>query len=333
MASTSLASFETLVKKVRETFLVGQQKIEEERVLTYWKAGKLIKEHLLHFKDRADYGKFTIRKLAKNLELTESVLWRTLRFAEEFPILAARQQLTWAHYRALITVPDLKKREALERQAAKEGWTSRDLEIEVRNENWSKRVESNEGKSPVKLTVPELGNFYTYKIIRPEIVHSKSNELLIDLGLSITIELNRFADQTFKPETFVHSVKDAKGNYSIQKSSSATLKNLYTYQAFVEKVIDGDTLKVEIDLGFNTRIREIIRLKSIDCPELDTPEGKSAKNFVETQLEAQPFITIKTTRADKYRRYLGEVFFSQKAQPVFLNQLLLDKGHAVRVRD
>src|SRR3990167_7609795 len=50
-----------------------------------------------------------------------------------------------------------------------------------------------------------------------------------------------------------------------------------TYKAFIERVVDGDTLIVKIDLGFETRIREYLRLRGIDAPETDTAEGKRSE--------------------------------------------------------
>ena len=52
--------------------------------------------------------------------------------------------------------------------------------------------------------------------------------------------------------------------------------NLYQYKAFVTKVYDGDTITVEIDLGFKTSVKgEKIRLSRINAPEL---RGSSREN-------------------------------------------------------
>ncbi|MBI4711252.1 MAG: thermonuclease family protein, partial [Candidatus Omnitrophica bacterium] len=249
------------------------------------------------------------------------------------------------HYRALIAVSDEKKRLALAVEASKGEWSSRDLEIEIRNLLWDARVEKSDGKAPSLLPVPEPGPLFTYKIIRPETIHSRSNELLIDLGFSTVLELNRVSNALFKPDTIVTSSKDAKGRYSLRSvPSSRPLPGgedqgegvLYTYQAFVERVIDGDTLKVEIDLGFNIRIRQTLRLKGIDCPEMGSAEGKAAKRFVENALQGLESITLKSTqtRKEKWGRYLGDVFCMDKTgKQQYLNNALLEKGQAVRVRE
>jgi endonuclease YncB( thermonuclease family) len=351
----SVSTYTALRDKVRETLLFGQKRIEEAKVRTYWETGRYINEHLQVNGARTSYGEKVIRRLGDDVKLHYSVLQKCSQFAEMFPkfkIVSARRQLTWAHYRALLTVPDEKKRLQLVDRAIKEDWVSRDLEIEVRNLLWDERVEKSDGKVPLLLAVPVLGPFFTYKIIKPETIHSKSNELLIDLGFSTVLELNRISDTAFKSDALVTSVKNAKGKYSLDVARCA-LSGLYTYQAFVERVVDGDTLKVEIDLGFNVRTRQYIRLRGIDCPEMDTKEGVAAKRFVENALQGLESITLKTVKSDKYDRYLGDVFLparslkasatgpgatrpecnNEKAgQQQYLNNILLEKGMAVRVR-
>jgi hypothetical protein len=59
---------------------------------------------LLH-KERADYGAQVVPKLARDLGVSDTVLYRCPRFARAFPILAARPELSWAHYRALLHSP------------------------------------------------------------------------------------------------------------------------------------------------------------------------------------------------------------------------------------
>ena len=50
------SEYQTLLRRVREILIEGQQKIEEERVRTYWKTGRHILSHLLKYEDRAEYG-------------------------------------------------------------------------------------------------------------------------------------------------------------------------------------------------------------------------------------------------------------------------------------
>ncbi len=114
---------------------------------------------------------------------------------------------------------------------------------------------------------------------------------------------------------------------------------LHTYLAIVEKVIDGDTLEVRIDLGFDVWRVEHIRLRGLDAPELGSPKGQAAKRFVARELADIPFVVVHTYKTDKYARYVADVFYlaeSKKKELIFekgtfLNQQLLDKGHAERM--
>jgi endonuclease YncB( thermonuclease family) len=55
---------------------------------------------------------------------------------------------------------------------------------------------------------------------------------------------------------------------------------MYEYMAKVTRVIDGDTIEVEIDLGFKIKHTTILRLSGINAPELRTPEGVAAKRYL-----------------------------------------------------
>ena len=111
---------------------------------------------------------------------------------------------------------------------------------------------------------------------------------------------------------------------------------MYEYQATVLRVIDGDTIEVDIDLGFSTIIKKrSVRLKGIDTPETRTRDlvekeaGLRAKDRVEGLCPPGSVITLRTTidKGDKYGRILGEIFVTGVVQSV--NQLLLEEGHAV----
>ena len=104
----------------------------------------------------------------------------------------------------------------------------------------------------------------------------------------------------------------------------------------VEKIIDGDTLKVRLNLGFGQWHRETLRLRGLDCPELDTKEGAAAKTFVQAYIKEAQTLTVRTSRSDKYDRYLADVFISQGSEPdaatdIYLNNLLLQNNHANRM--
>ena len=156
----------------------------------------------------------------------------------------------------------------------------------------------------------------------------------MDLGFGFFRDLTARQLSQFARGDIVET-RPFKDPYKIFKTNRAP-KDLFTYRAYIEKVIDGDTLKVRLDLGFASWKRETLRLRGIDCPELDTPEGRKAKVFVQSCLKDAPSIIVYSSRSDKYDRYLADIFIPRVKEPdpatdIYLNNLLLETGHAKRV--
>ena len=88
---------------------------------------------------------------------------------------------------------------------------------------------------------------------------------------------------------------------------------MYTYRAKVKRVIDGDSVVIDIDLGFDTWIKDQnVRLYGIDTPEVRTKDpwekkhGKLAKQFVEQVLPEGSDVRITTVKDDdKFGRVLA----------------------------
>lgn len=109
----------------------------------------------------------------------------------------------------------------------------------------------------------------------------------------------------------------------------------YTYVAWLpdgpHSIHDGDTLHATIDLGMDVAINVTIRFYGLNAPELATPAGKVAKQFVldwfTIHAPSGKFVirTIKDSR-EKYGRYLGEITASDGAN---LNAELVATGNAV----
>ena len=106
----------------------------------------------------------------------------------------------------------------------------------------------------------------------------------------------------------------------------------------LNRVVDGDTLLVTVDLGFGIWRDQRLRLRGLDAPPLETLEGVKAKKFVEKELKKCEFLILKTYGTDLYERYLVDVFYLASEsdegrvmkEGLFLNQRLLDAGFAKR---
>jgi micrococcal nuclease len=106
---------------------------------------------------------------------------------------------------------------------------------------------------------------------------------------------------------------------------------MFEYSAKVIEVIDGDTIDVSIDLGFDIHHTLRVRLHGINTPETRTRDkqekakGLAAKERLK-ELVADKFVTLKTRRdeTEKYGRYLAEVYVDKTC----VNQQLIREGHA-----
>ena len=107
---------------------------------------------------------------------------------------------------------------------------------------------------------------------------------------------------------------------------------MYEYKATIVKVVDGDTVDVDIDLGFDVWLRnQRIRLYGIDTPECRTrnkrekANGLLAKKYVQETLIVGRTYALRTKEKGKFGRYLGEI----KVGRTTINKLLLKEGLAV----
>lgn len=110
----------------------------------------------------------------------------------------------------------------------------------------------------------------------------------------------------------------------------------YTYRAKVERIIDGDTIVVSIDLGFDAWLHhQSIRLEGVDTPEIrgpERPEGLVAKEFVEGLLPVSSEVIIQTrpnTKRKSFDRWVAQVYYRvDESSWGNLGQVLLAEGLA-----
>ena len=107
---------------------------------------------------------------------------------------------------------------------------------------------------------------------------------------------------------------------------------MYTYQAQVTRVVDGDTIDALVDLGFDIHKSIRIRLVGMNAPESRTRDleekklGLAAKaRLIEILQSNENKFVLESQGVGKYGRCLGEIFLGD----VKLNDLLISEGHAV----
>ncbi len=108
---------------------------------------------------------------------------------------------------------------------------------------------------------------------------------------------------------------------------------MYTYSVKVTRIVDGDTVDVDIDLGFGMSYRkQRVRMMGIDTPESRTRNleekfyGKASKAHLVEKLKDQKVKLVSHDKG-KFGRILGELFIGDN--PVSVNQQMIDEFHAV----
>jgi micrococcal nuclease len=103
----------------------------------------------------------------------------------------------------------------------------------------------------------------------------------------------------------------------------------------VLKVVDGDTVDVDIDLGFSISYSQRLRLAGIDTPESRTKDkfektlGLESKEYLRSRLKDSEFILVKTEKPDsteKYGRILGWIYVNGETKS--LNEQMIEDGYA-----
>jgi len=105
---------------------------------------------------------------------------------------------------------------------------------------------------------------------------------------------------------------------------------MYTYKAKCLRVIDGDTIVAEVDLGFSTFKRVNVRLVGIDAPEVRTRDlkekerGKESKDYLEDIFSINKNFTLISNKLDKYGRCLGTIMIDD----LNINEEMVELGLA-----
>ena len=311
----AVARFHKLVDSISRLYVNARR----AQLQFAWEIGRLIVVEEQNGEIRARYGKRLIRELSRALTgkfgpgFSDNVLWNMRQFYLRNPILPTSGLLDWSDYLELLPVKDQKTRKRLEQRILREDLNTRQIREVVRK---VRDLPNPPPKLP-PLKRPMDLELDTFRVATlPKKL--KDNEVLIDCGF--------FVNWPVAKEEL--------------KSINIVAEMSYTYAAAMERVIDGDTLLVLVEAGFGIIMRDRLRLRGIDCPEVGTPAGDRAKKFVEKLLPAGSTIILKShkDKTDIHGRFVVDVFYKQGADDAaaiikdgtYLNQELLDKGHATR---
>jgi hypothetical protein len=313
-----LNNYEKLLGKIKDCIQTSHQTIiklaEREKLVLYWQLGKLIYDDVQQ-NQNPEYGEKVFENLQKDIGIDLKTLYQMRNFYKAYPVLPEENNLTWSHYRILGQINDTEKRQYLEELTTEKSLTVNDLQnlksLQSKS-NFPSEKNSNSNLSSTKQTpvleeqkisqklIPLRGRLWTYKLKKFE----GNSKKYLDCGFDICWEIKT----DFEDETTVVTVQKKHEDYTLSKIDLKK-RFLHTYKASLEKVVDGDTLVVILDLGFGILSKQILRLRGIDAPELKTEEGKASTKELVKILQDVKILIVKTIQTDKYGRYVADVFF------------------------
>ena len=157
--------------------LKAARAVDFERVLMYWQIGKLLFEEEQQGKDRADYGKYLIKTISETFQtqfgsgFSVRQLEMNRQFYRTFPNTnALRSQLSWTHYRTLLRIDKLDKRDFYIAETEKNNWTARQLERQVNSQLFERLLLSNDVKDVLAVAREEKLPVEAKEIIKDPMV-------------------------------------------------------------------------------------------------------------------------------------------------------------------
>ena len=166
MADKELIPYEDIYSAIKETLLSCRRQaytaVNFAMVQAYWQIGRIIVEHEQEGSLRSGYGKSVLQELSNRLteEFGKGFSVRTLQQMKKFYVTfpntnALRSQLTWTHYRLLLSVENEQARQWYMDEAVASAWSSRQLERQISTMYYERLLASRE-KEPVQSEAAEL---------------------------------------------------------------------------------------------------------------------------------------------------------------------------------
>ena len=166
MNNNELVPYEDIYSEIKETLLLSRSQaysaVNFAMVQAYWQIGRIIIEHEQNGNARADYGKAILQELSSRLtkDFGKGFSVRTLQQMKKFYVMfpntnALRSQLTWTHYRLLLSVENEQARQWYMDEAIASAWSSRQLERQISTLYYECLLASRE-QTPVKDEAAEL---------------------------------------------------------------------------------------------------------------------------------------------------------------------------------
>lgn len=102
--------------------------------------------------------------------------------------------------------------------------------------------------------------------------------------------------------------------------------NQRLYPATVVEVVDGDSVRLNVDLGFRASYKDLFRLAHINAPERGQEGAKEATARLRELLPVGSLVHVLSAKPEKYGRWLAEIFMENG---LCANDIMVDEGFAV----
>ncbi|MBO5014702.1 MAG: DUF1016 family protein [Bacteroidaceae bacterium] len=210
----------SLYQEVREIIASARhnavRSVDFCRVQMYWQIGRRILEEEQKGKERADYGSYLLKNLAKKLEpeygsgFSVRQLEMCRQFYRIYPIAnTVCSQLNWSQYKLLISIPDEYKREYYQLEAVNNAWTKRELERQINSQLYERLLLSNDKESVLAVARKERIPQAPQEIIKDPMVleflglERKAEYYEKDLEQALITHLQKFLLELGNGFTFV----------------------------------------------------------------------------------------------------------------------------------
>ena len=211
---------QNLYDEVREIIASARQNavrsVDFCRVQMYWNIGKRILETEQAGRERAEYGTYLLKNLAKRLEpeygsgFSVRQLEMCRQFYRTYPIAnTVCSQLNWSQYKLLISIPDEYKREYYQLEAINNAWTKRELERQINSQLYERLLLSNDKETVLAIARKERTPQQPQEIIKDPMVleflglERKSAYYEKDLEQALITHLQKFLLELGNGFTFV----------------------------------------------------------------------------------------------------------------------------------